>query len=204
MWPPSPELTDHPDRRRWNARYGGNYAATFRPHPLAAEALRLALGAGPVLELAAGPSGSALLAAAAGHPVTVIDISDAGLGLLAVEASRRGVAERLALVHADLARWAPGADRYALVLCTNFWERAVFDAALRAVAADGLLAWESLTEAAREGRPQLPAQWCVGPGEPASLLPPEFDVIDQHDVPGQPGQPPMRRQLLARRRRAPS
>ena len=204
MWPPSPELTDHPDRLRWNARYGGNYVATFRPHPLAAEALRLALDAGPVLELAAGPSGSALLAAAAGHPVTVIDISDAGLGLLAAEASRRGAAGRLALVHADLARWAPGADRYALVLCTNFWERAVFDAALRAVAADGLLAWESLTEAAREGRPQLPAQWCVGPGEPAALLPPEFDVIDQHDVPGQPGQPPMRRQLLARRRRATS
>src|SRR3984957_12344004 len=111
MWPPSPELTDHPDRLRWNARYGGNYVATFRPHPLAAEALRLALGAGPVLELAAGPSGSALLAAAAGHPVTVIDISDAGLGLLAAEASRRGVAERFALVQAGLAPWAPGAGR---------------------------------------------------------------------------------------------
>ena len=195
MWPPSPELTDHPDRLRWNARYSGDYVAAFRPHPLAAEALRLArlpLGAGPVLELAAG------------HPVTVIDISDAGLGLLAAEASRRGLAERLTLVHADLARWVPGADRYAVVLCTNFWERAVFDAALRAVAGDGVLAWESLTEAAREGRPQLPAQWCVGPGEPASLLPPEFDVIDQHDVPGQPGQPPLRRQLLARRRRATS
>ena len=137
MWRPRPELAGHPDRLRWNARYGGDYAPAFRPHPLAARALRLVPAAGPVLELAAGPSGSALLAAANGHPVTVVDVSDTGLGLLAAEAARRGVADRLALVHADLAAWDAGPDRYALVLCTNFWERAVFHAALGAVADDG-------------------------------------------------------------------
>jgi len=132
MWRPRPELAGHPDRLRWNARYGGDYAPAFRPHPLAARALRLVPAAGPVLELAAGPSGGALLAAANGHPVTVVDVSDTGLGLLAAEAARRGVADRLAVVHADLAAWAAGPDRYALVLCTNFWERAVFHAALGA------------------------------------------------------------------------
>ena len=203
MWRPRPELAGHPDRLRWNARYGGDYAPAFRPHPLAARALRLVPAAGPVLELAAGPSGGALLAAASGHPVTVVDVSDTGLGLLAAEAARRGVADRLALVHADLAAWDAGPDRYALVLCTNFWERAVFHAALGAVADAGVLAWEALTDAARQHRPDLPAQWCLRPGEPASLLPDGlFDVVDQHDVPGQPGQQAVRRQLLARRRGA--
>ena len=203
MWRPRPELAGHPDRLRWNARYGGDYAPAFRPHPLAARALRLVPAAGPVLELAAGPSGSALLAATNGHPVTVVDVSDTGLGLLAAEAARQDVADRLALVHADLAAWDAGPDRYALVLCTNFWERAAFDVAAGVVAAEGVLAWEALTDAARQRRPELPAQWCLRPGEPASLLPDGlFDVIDQHDVPGQPGQPAVRRQLLARRRGA--
>jgi hypothetical protein len=204
MWRRSPELADHPDRLRWNARYGGEFTPSFRPHPLAAEALRLLPAGGPVLELAGGPSGSALLAAASGRPVTVVDVSDVGLGLLAAEASRRGLGERLTLVEADLASWDPRPDQYALVLCTNFWERAVFEQAVPAVADRGVLAWESLTEAARAGRPDLPARWCVGPGEPASLLPGGFDVIDQHDVPGGPGEVSVKRQLLARRRPLPA
>jgi Methyltransferase domain len=182
------ELAGHPDRLRWNARYGGDYAPEFRPHPLAVEALRL-VPAGPVLELAAGPSGSALLAAADGHPVTVVDISDTGLGLLDAEAARRGLAGRLTLVQADLATWAAGPGRYSLVLCTNFWERAVFGAALAAVEDGGALAWESLTEAARAGRPNLPAQWCVRPGEPASLLPatPDRPLRPARPQPALPG-----------------
>jgi SAM-dependent methyltransferase len=204
MWRPNPELADHPDRLRWNARYGGDYVPTFRPHPLAAAAVPMLPAAGPALELACGPSGSALLAAAAGRRVTAVDASDVALALLGDEASRRGLGELLTLVHADLAVWRPAGERYALVLCTNFWERAVFDVAVSAVADEGVLAWESLTDAAREGRPDLPADWCVGPGEPASLLPAGFDVLDQHDVPGAPGQPAVKRQLLARRPPFPS
>jgi hypothetical protein len=201
MWRPNPELAGHPDRLRWNARYGGDYAPSFRPHPLAATALRLMPAAGPVLELASGPSGSALLAAAAGRLVTAVDASDVALAFLGNEAARRGLSEMLQLVQADLGLWRPAAGRYALVLCTNFWDRGVFEAATRAVANEGVLAWESLTAAAREGKPDLPAQWCVGPGEPASLLPAGFEVLDQHDVPAPPGQPARKRRLLARRRR---
>ena len=46
---------------------------------------------GPVLELASGPSGSALAAAAAGRNVTAVDVSDVALDMLAAEAQRRGV-----------------------------------------------------------------------------------------------------------------
>jgi SAM-dependent methyltransferase len=193
MWQIRPELASHPDRLRWNARYGGAFVPDFAPHPLARQALSTPLPAGPVLELACGPSGSALLAAAEGRAVTAVDASDVALGLLAAEAARRGLTSLLTLTHADLSDYRPEGD-YALVLCTGFWDPAVFGTALAVVAGDGLVGWEALTEAARQQRPSLPDDWCLRAGQPASLLPAEFELVDQHDV----GE--TRRQLLARRR----
>lgn len=193
----------HPDRIRWNARYGDESAVSFRAHPLAVRALSMPLPDGPVLDLACGPSGSGLAAAAAGRPVTAVDVSDVALGLLEREAHRRGLHELITIVHADLAdladlgEWRPEPERYALVLCTGYWERAVFGPAARAVMAGGLLGWEAFTTDARLARPSLPAAWCLGPREPASLLPARFTVIDQHDLPD-PGRG-AKRQLLARR-----
>jgi hypothetical protein len=113
--------------------------------------------------------------------------------MLIVEARRREVAGLIAGVQADLWRWYVHGPRFALVLCTGFWDASVFRAAVPGVAPGGLIAWEAFTTQARDMRPGLPAQWCLGPGEPASLLPPEFAVIEQCDVPG------FRRRILARR-----
>src|SRR5437773_223350 len=46
---------DHPDRIRWNAKYGAGFVPSFTPHPLAARALALSLPDGPVADLACGP-----------------------------------------------------------------------------------------------------------------------------------------------------
>jgi len=186
---------DHPDRTRWNARYAGGFEPSFRPHPLAVRALELDLPDGPAADLACGPSGTALLAAAQGRRVTAVDISEVALGLLGDEARRRGLGDLITLVHADLSAWAPVPRSYALVLCTGFWDHAVFAAAARAVADGGALAWEAFTTEARRARPRLPAQWCLGPGQPASLLGADYILIDQSDLPGRE-----RRQMLARRR----
>ncbi len=188
----------HPDRLRWNARYAEGRAPSFTPHPLAVRALALRLPDGPVADLACGPSGAVLLAAADGRPVTAVDVSDVALKTLGDEAARRGLGPLIALVHADLSAWRARPRSYALVLCTGFWERAVFAAATEAVADGGLLAWEALTSEARRARPTLPLSWCLAPGEPASLLAAGFTVLDQHDVPCEPGE---RRLLLARRTR---
>jgi SAM-dependent methyltransferase len=190
-------LAGHPDRERWNARYEARDAASFEPHPLAVRALSLRPPDGPVADLACGPSGSALLAASAGRRVTAVDISDVALGLLAREASRRGLAGLITVVQADLRAWRADAGGYAIVLCTGYWDRAVFAEAAGAVTAGGLLGWESLTDEARRGRPRLCAGWCVGPGEPAALLPPGFAVLDFRDVPSV--RHGARRLLLARR-----
>ena len=190
------ELADHPDRLRWNERYrAAGYVASFTPHPLAAQALSMPLPAGSVLDLASGPSGSALLAAAAGRRVTAVDASDVALGLLAQEARRRHLDDLITLVLADLGAWRPESAGYSLVLCTGFWDRAVFAAAAEAVRPGGMVGWEALTEAARRDHPRLPLEWCAGPGEPATLLPAGFEVISQDDIGPEPA---TRRRLLAR------
>jgi SAM-dependent methyltransferase len=193
---PAGNLAGHPDQDRWNARYGGDFRPSFAPHPLAERALSLPPPEGPVADLGCGPSGSALLAAAAGRQVTAVDVSDVALGMLAGEAGRRGLTGLISLVHADLAAWHPAPDGYALVLCTGYWDRDVFAAAAAAVAAGGVLAWEAFTGDARRVRPRLPAAWCLRPGEPAALLPSGFGVLDQHDLPDD--ERGTKRRLLAR------
>jgi SAM-dependent methyltransferase len=187
-------LDGNPDRLRWNARYGGSYEASFSPHPLAERALQLAPAGGPVLDLACGASGSVLLAAAMGRRVMAVDVSEVALGLLRAEAERRGTAGLITLVHADLTAWQPLPGGYALVLATSYWDRAVFAAAATAVSPGGLIAWEALTADARLARPGLCADWCLAAGEPATVLPAGFTVLDQHDLPGN-----TRRRLLAQR-----
>lgn len=189
------DLAGHPDRLRWNARYAAGDAGYFAPHPLAVRALALELPPGPVLELACGPSGSALLAAETGRAVTAVDVSEVGLGLLDAEARQRGLGERITLVQADLTTWYPPGGRYALVLCTGYWDLAVFATGAAAVSPGGLLAWEAFTAAARRARPTLRAQWCLGPGEPGALLPADFAVLSQEDIDSARG---ARRRLLAR------
>ncbi len=182
----------HPDRVRWNARYADGFVPTFAPHPLAVRALSMDLPDGPVADLACGASGSALLAAANGRQVTAVDVAETALGMLGDEARRRGLDRMITLVHADLAEWRPGPASYALVIGTGFWDAAVFAAAARAVAPGGLLAWQAYTVAARQARPSLRPRWCLAAGEPASLLPSDFILIDtrEHDL---------TRQMLARR-----
>jgi len=187
----------HPDRLRWNSRYASGSVPSFTPHPLAVRALAMDLPRGPVADLACGPSGSALLAAAYGRQVTAVDISELALRMLGEEASRRGLEHLVVLIHADLAAWTPRPLSQAVVLCTGFWARDVFVTAAEAVMANGLLGWEALTTEARRERPDLSPDWCLRPEEPVSLLPAGFTVLDQRDRPDRQGL--MRRQLLARR-----
>ncbi|MFA1548370.1 methyltransferase domain-containing protein [Actinomadura chokoriensis] len=188
-----PGLAEHPDRLRWNAKYGD--APGLSPvHPLAERALSLPMPDGGVLDLASGPSGSALLAAEAGRRVTAVDISELALDRLGAEARRRGLGSLITLVQADLGAWRPEPSGYALVLCTGFWDRAVFGRAVGAVLPGGLLGWEAFTEDARRSRPGMPAGWCLAPGEPASLLPDGFTVLDETD-----DARTAKRRLLARR-----
>jgi SAM-dependent methyltransferase len=188
-------LDDHPDRVRWNARYRSGFSASFRPHPLVLRAMSMPLVAGPVLDLASGPSGSALFAARAGRSVLAVDASDVALELLAGEAGRRGLTELISLVQADLGVWRPEADTYALVACTSYWDKALFPAAARAVSSGGVLAWQAYTAGALRSKPGFSRGWCLAAGEPENLLPAGWRVLSQTD-----SADGSKRALLAQRR----
>jgi SAM-dependent methyltransferase len=191
------QLVRHPDRLRWNARYEGGFEPSFDPHPLVVQALSLGLPGGPVADLACGISGNALFAAAAGRQVTGVDISEVALERLAQEARRRGLGDMITLIQADVETWRPQPGSYALVLCIGYWDRDVFTVAADAVSPGGVLAWQAFTAEARRVRDDLPARWCLGPGEPASLLRGGFAVLSQHDMSGD--RHGTTRRLLARR-----
>src|ERR1700751_4600253 len=159
---------DHPDRIKWNAKYGTGFVPSFRRHPLAVRALATVLPDGPVADLACGPSGSALLAAEQGRRVTAVDVSEVALGLLGADARRRGLDHLITLVHADLSGWAPEPRSHALVLCLGFWDSEVFAAVVRMVAPGGLRAGQPYTAEARRSHPSLRPEWCLAPGEPAT------------------------------------
>ena len=163
---PENDLAGHPDRARWNARYGTGFTPSFTAHPVAVAALALDLPDGPVADLACGPSGSALLAAAQGRPVTAVDVSEVALGLLAQEARRRGLDQLITLVHADLGAWRPAPGRYALMLATGFWDPVVFAAAypgwLPAVCSAGRRSPPRPARAAHAARRLVPESRCAG------------------------------------------
>lgn len=176
-------LSAHPDRVRWNAKYEAAGAPEFVAHPLVRWALSEELPDGPVLDLACGPSGSALRFAEAGRAVTAVDVSEVALGLLRDEARQRGLDGLITLVQADLGTWRPAVgDGFAVVLCTGFWDESVCGAAVDAVGPGGLVLWEAFTVEARRRRPDLPSEWCLGEGEPASLLPRGFSPVLQQEL----------------------
>lgn len=193
----SPELADHPDRLKWNEKYRQAVPA-FRSGPWSSELVALHPPHGPVLELAGGLSGTALKLAAIGRSVTVIDVSDTALSQLAEEAFRRGIGRRLTMIHADLTHWKSDGPTYALVICRYFWSAAVFGEAVASIAPGGLLGWEApvLTDAAAS---HVRAEWCLAQGEPASLLPADFEVLHQTDT-SRDGE--VSRKVVARRLRA--
>lgn len=171
-----------PDRDKWNARWAET-TPRFTPHPLLDALLALAPSPdGEILELAAGPSGTALALAARGRAVTAVDVSNVALAQLAGEAARRGLGDRVRVLPADLDAWSPPAGAYALVYAIHFWDPRTFAAAAAAVAPGGVLAWETFTLDERRYRPSCSAAFCLAPGAPASLLPAGFTVVDERDL----------------------
>ncbi len=168
---PSALLADHPDRIRWNAKYecADPTEAVFAPISWLGDVLQFGVPEGPVLELACGRSGTALGLAAAGRCVTAIDVSDTALVQLELEATRRELADRLTLVHADLCSWQSGDGRFALVLCRLFWHPPTFRQACEAVAPGGVVAWEAWRRPIDVARDTRRAEWCLKPGQPESV-----------------------------------
>lgn len=194
--PVPPHLRDHPDRRRWNARYRDAAPPEFEPHPLVARAGSAGIPAGPVLELACGRSGSALALAASGREVLAVDVSDLAIGRLAAEAERRGLAEKITVVVDDVPSYRLGRSGFALVLATRYWDEDAFESGCAAVLDGGLIGWEALVRKP-DAEPGSARPWEIEPGSLGTRLPAGFEVLDERTFDAD-GRPVTR--LLARRR----
>ena len=172
----------HPDRVKWNDRFSNPKGFwTLGPSGLLKRVLAEGIPEGQVLELACGISGNAL--ARADRDVLAVDVSDVALEQVYKEAEKQATASHLTCIQADLNTWRPPVSQtYALIICVMYWEEAVFDYALKAVADDGLIAWQGFSLDQLRYRPSQKAAWCFKAGEPAARMPETFTVLYEEDI----------------------
>src|SRR5262245_10009608 len=92
----------HERQIRWNERYSrGEETYDYRPSPPLPDAVR-DLAPGLALDIACGAGRHSIYLAERGFRVVAVDWAEAGINALMAEARRRGVAERIEPVVADL------------------------------------------------------------------------------------------------------
>ncbi|WP_341705273.1 SAM-dependent methyltransferase [Ferrovibrio sp.] len=166
------------------------------PSPWIVRFAPLAAPGGSVLDLACGGGRHGRLFLAAGHPVCFLDRDLAGIADLQGAAG----AELLA---ADLegAPWPlPAARRFDAIVVANYLWRPLFPDLIAALAANGLLLYETFMRGnERIGRPTNP-DYLLAPGELFERLKDSCDILafeqGWQDAPG----PAMRQRICARKR----
>lgn len=130
------------------------------PSPWILRFLPLVPAGTPVLDLACGSGRHTRLFLERGHPVTAVDREVGGLADL-------GEAPNLEIVAADLenAPWPLPGRRFGAVVVTNYLWRPLFPLILDAVAAEGVLLYETFARGNEVyGRPVNP-DFLLAPGE---------------------------------------
>ena len=150
------------DRTRWNQRYEG-FDAPLSPSDFVIDALPLLPTTGRALDVGGGAGANAVALAEHGLDVTVVDVSDVGLGLAEELARARGI--DITTVERDLrVEELPGAD-WDVLCCVNFLDQSLFGS-FASVMADGgwlLASMATVTNLERNERPSR--RFLLEPGE---------------------------------------
>lgn len=148
---------------------------------------------GTVLDVAAGGGRHVRLFRDRGHPVTAVDRS--------TDALRRLATEGLEVITADLesgAPWPLARRRFAGVVVTNYLHRPLLPAIVGAVAADGVLLYETFAAGnERFGKPSNPA-FLLRPGELLEAVRGRLRVIAYEDLAVDEPRPAMVQRIAAR------
>ncbi len=124
------------------------------------------------LDLACGRGRHALVLAAAGFSVRAIDRDPERIDTLRAVAARLGLEIETAAVDLEAGGVTLGEGAYDLIVVVNYLHRPLFPALLRALAAGGLLLYESFgVGQALRGRPTNP-DFLLKPGELRRLVAP--------------------------------
>lgn len=163
-------------RVQWNARYRA-WPPRFEPSPLLVQYADLLAG-GRALDVACGTGRNALFLAEQGYYVDAIDISEVGLSLARVEARRRGLAQRIRFVQADVEYLplTPARVSYDCIVVFRFFLRSVIPVLRQCLKPGGLMVYSTFNVRRLQSHPDFNPAHLVGPGELPTWFP-GFDVI---------------------------
>ena len=115
-----------PEQSRWDSRYEKGCTPGHDKVSAWLQAQAHLLTGGRALDVACGKGRHSLWLLQHGYEVDAVDISVAGLNVLAHRAHELGFDTRIRLIHADLKHWRPSVDTYDLVLMTRYLNRALW------------------------------------------------------------------------------
>jgi len=134
-------------RDRWNERYAAEPGREWMPETPAewlVEHESLLHGGGRALDVACGDGRNALYLAQLGYMVDAIDVSDVAIDAVRATVEARGLTMTIAPRVVDLEREPLPAGPYDVIVVLNFLQRDLFEPLAQALAAGGLLLFETL------------------------------------------------------------
>ena len=170
------------DRARWDERYR-TQVVDWTPAPVVSRCAPPAAPGARALDVACGAGRHSLTLAELGYTVDAVDISAVALAQLVTEAERRGLAERVHPLCADLDVWRPPAARYAVVVQVAFFDRALLPATLVALEPGGLLILEAFNTARLVAHPDFNPAFLLQRGELAVACA-GWDILELDDAVG--------------------
>ena len=165
----------------WDARHRAAQGEQVPEAAIIVRELLPLLPGGPALDVACGRGRNTLLLASRGQTVTAVDWSHVALEILEVRARHMGIpvhrknsnmhpiratTHGIETVCTDLRNMELGRNEFALVLCTNYLERALFPGLSEALKPGGALLYETYTtdQLAFADGPRNP-EYLLKPGE---------------------------------------
>jgi len=148
-------------RERWNRRYRDR-PAREEPDPFVVERLRLLPRSGRGLDLAGGGGRHAIVLAAHGLDVTLIDVSDVACAAARARALAAGV--DVEVVRRPLVPGSLPPGPFAAVLAHHYLDVAVWEAAIRALAPGGVALLSQPTVRNLERHPRPGRRWLLDEG----------------------------------------
>ena len=154
------------DRHGWDRKHR-EAAYDRRPSAFLEEVLA-SLPKGRALDIASGSGANAVFLAENGFDVEALDWSVFALRHL------RSRCPDVGCIACDLTRYPLPRDRYDVVVCFRFLERALWPHISDALRTGGALVYETFTLRHREQLPDFPKEYCLDEGELRSAFAPSL------------------------------